>query len=195
MDTKTLAAYDSGASGFAEDWLAQPVPTDLYALLEHYFEPGKTADIGCGAGRDTAWLASKDFDVVGYDGSPGLLGEAQRRYPEIHFEHSLLPTLEGVERAVFQNVLCETVIMHLPPEQVSQAILQMLALLVPGGVLALSWRTSAQNYRDPFGRLYASIDDQLIAELVAGHQVLLDTENINLSSQKTIRRLVVRAHS
>lgn len=66
MGEETLVAYNEGGSGFAEDRLAQPVPSDLYGLLEQYFVLGNTADIGCGADRDTAWLASKNFDVVGY---------------------------------------------------------------------------------------------------------------------------------
>ena len=57
-DPATLAAYDRAAADYAEERHAQPPPADMQALLLAHFRPGATADIGCGAGRDTAWLAS-----------------------------------------------------------------------------------------------------------------------------------------
>ncbi len=48
MDRPTLAAYEADARTYAERWLAQEEPADLYALLRCYFRPGLTADIGCG---------------------------------------------------------------------------------------------------------------------------------------------------
>jgi hypothetical protein len=65
MDTETLHAYDSEARRYAEEWHAQPAPDDLYELLSRYFSPGRTADIGCGAGREVAWLHAQGFDAVG----------------------------------------------------------------------------------------------------------------------------------
>jgi len=76
MDDRTLGAYDLAAGAFAEEWLGQPVPVDLQAVVRKYFRPGPTADIGCGAGRDTAWLNDNGFPTVGYEPSSGLLGEA-----------------------------------------------------------------------------------------------------------------------
>ena len=70
MDDLTVSNYTQGAEHFAQEWLAQPAPTDMYALLGEYFVPGgATADIGCGAGRDTAWLNENGFPAVGYDPS------------------------------------------------------------------------------------------------------------------------------
>jgi len=193
MDAMTLATYDREALTFAEDWLAQPAPTDLYALLERYFVKGKTADIGCGAGRDTAWLASRGFDVIGFDGSEGLLKEASRRYPALVFKTSLLPELAGVERQIFQNVLCETVIMHLPDAEIREAVIQLLSLLVPGGVLALSWRISDEKtQRDDHGRLYSMFSTSNVLDELQEHELLVDSESINLSSQKKVRRIVVK---
>ncbi|MBB6243291.1 class I SAM-dependent methyltransferase [Rhodanobacter sp. MP1X3] len=193
MDGETIKAYDNDASHYADDWLAQPEPTDLYGLLTQYFTTGKTADIGCGAGRDTAWLASHGYDAAGFDASDGLLDEARRRHPHLAFGHAILPALDGVERGVFQNVLCETVIMHLPPEQISEAVSQLFGLLIPGGVLALSWRiTEDDSRRDDHGRLYSAFDKSSVLDICADYEVLMESENINLSSQKKIHRIVVR---
>ena len=113
MDSTTLAAYDADAAGYARTWDTQPPPEDLYEQLRAWFTPGPTAEIGTGSGRDAAWLAAHGFDVHGYDASAGLLAQARAAHPGIPFDFATLPELAGVARGAWQNVLCETVIMHL----------------------------------------------------------------------------------
>ena len=86
MDRATLGAYDAGAAAFAKDWHEQPAPADLHALVKRFFRPGgRTADIGCGSGREVAFLAANGFDAVGYDASDALLEQARLRYPRLTF--------------------------------------------------------------------------------------------------------------
>ena len=95
-DQTTLAVYNRDAASFADDWSTQPVPTDMYDILKRFFAPGTTADIGCGAGRDTAWLDANGFPATGFDASEGLLAEARRRHPAVRFEKASLPGLPDV---------------------------------------------------------------------------------------------------
>lgn len=194
MDATTLAAYDSNAAAYVAEWLAQEPPGDMYALLRAHFTPGPTADIGCGAGRDTAWLAAHGFDARGFDASEGLLAQARTAHPALHFDHATLPELDDVARGAFQNVLCETVIMHLDPAQVGASVRSLLVLLRPGGTLYLSWRvTDDASRRDPAGRLYAAFDKTAVAnELAPGDAILHDEERVSLSSGKRVQRLVIR---
>jgi 2-polyprenyl-3-methyl-5-hydroxy-6-metoxy-1,4-benzoquinol methylase len=193
MDPRTLAAYDSDAARYAADWNAQPAPADLHALLRECFRPGPTADVGCGAGRDTAWLAANGFDARGFDASDGLLREARAAYPGLHFDRATLPELDGVERGAFENVLCETVVMHLAPAQVDPAVRALAALLRPGGTLYLSWRvTAGESLRDPAGRLYAAFDPEVVRTALAGSPILFDREDTSESSGKRIHRIVAR---
>ena len=194
MDVATLAAYDSNAAAYAADWLAQEPPEDMYALLRTHFTPGPTADIGCGAGRDTAWLAANGFEARGFDASAGLLAQARAAFPALRFDEATLPELAGVERGAFQNVLCETVIMHLAPAQIGPSVRGLLALLRPRGTLYLSWRvTDDGSKRDPAGRLYAAFDKRLVAdELEPADTILHDEERISVSSGKRVQRLIVR---
>ena len=194
MDTPTLAAYDANAAAYAAEWLAQEPPDDMYALLRTHFMPGPTADVGCGAGRDTAWLESNGFDARGFDASAGLLAQARKAYPSLRFDEATLPGLDGVERGAFQNVLCETVIMHLAPEQVGPSVRSLLALLRPNGTLYLSWRvTDDDSKRDSAGRLYAAFDKRVVTnELAPGDAILHDEERVSVSSGKRVQRLIVR---
>jgi 2-polyprenyl-3-methyl-5-hydroxy-6-metoxy-1,4-benzoquinol methylase len=193
MDKNTVQAYDSEASRFAGEWREQPAPDDMYALLTRYFSPGLTADVGCGAGRDVAWLHEHGFEVVGYDASEGLLELARARYPHLRFMQAALPELDGVPSRQFRNVLCETVIMHLESAQIGPSVRRLLDILLPDGVLFLSWRvTAGASQRDQRQRLYSSFDKSLVLDACAGNAVLFDQQEINQSSGKMVHRLVVR---
>ena len=88
MDRATLAAYDNDAAAFAKDWHEQPAPTDLQAIVTHFFiKGGKTADIGCGSGREVGWLDANGFPAEGFDASDGLLAQARSRYPHLLARH------------------------------------------------------------------------------------------------------------
>lgn len=194
MDPGTLAAYEARAAAYAAEWAAQPPPDDLYALLREYFRKGPTLDVGCGAGRDTAWLAANGFDARGIDASEALLAQARAAHPAITFRHAALPELHGVDHARTQNVLCETVVMHLEPSQVTPSVRALLALLRPTGTLVLTWRvTAGASLRDPAGRLYAAFDESAVTDaLTDADQVLFDRQDVSASSGKLVRRMVVR---
>jgi SAM-dependent methyltransferase len=194
MDTETLAAYDKQAASYARDWLEQDAPSDMYALLKQYFTLGLTADIGCGAGRDTAWLAANGFQTIGVDVSQGLLDEARAAYPGITFQQGSLPVLDSLQLGSYQNVLGETVIMHLEPASIGEAVSSLIALLVPGGTLYLSWRVTEQaSQRDKSGRLYSSFDRQLVTVAASGLcDVIFEEDVISASSGKRTQRLIFR---
>ncbi|KVD96589.1 SAM-dependent methyltransferase [Burkholderia stagnalis] len=194
VDRPTLDAYDAHAAEYAQTWLDEGPPDDMYALLEQYFAPGPTADIGCGAGRDAAWLASCGYDVHDYDASAALLDEARRRYPALWFEQAVLPALAGVPSGAFRNVLCETVIMHLDHVEAAAAAARLVELLAPGGTLYLSWRVAGNgSQRDERGRLYTALDSaRMRAALGAGVRVVDEHEVVSASSGKRVHRLIVR---
>jgi SAM-dependent methyltransferase len=193
LDAKTLDAYERDAVGYADDWHTQPTDSELREAVLSHFRGGPTADIGCGAGRDTAWLAEAGFEAVGYDASPALLAEARRRHPGVAFVQAALPDLAGVADGSFQNILCETVIMHLPPEELAPSLRRITEVLAPGGTLYLTWRVSdGAGRRDEHGRLYAGFEAAAVRDALGPHEVLVDQEVTSESSGKTIHRLVVR---
>ncbi|MFZ4875607.1 class I SAM-dependent methyltransferase [Janthinobacterium sp. Mn2066] len=194
MDIETLTAYNQQAAAYARDWREQDAPSDMYALLKQYFSPGLTVDIGCGAGRDTAWLLDNGFQAIGVDVSQGLLDEARAAYPGITFQQASLPALDGLERGSYQNVLCETVIMHLDPASISDAVSTLIALLVPGGTLYLSWRVTEQaSQRDKSGRLYSAFERELVTVPANGPcDVVFEEDVISASSGKRTQRLIFR---
>ncbi len=196
MDSETLAAYDKDAAAFAMDWHDQPAPVDLQDIVTRFFvgrgkNGGKTADIGCGSGREVAWLNANGFPAEGFDASEGLLSEARSRYPQLTFARAELPDLQGLAASTYDNVLCETVIMHLDRVLIAPSVRRMLDIVKPGGILYLSWRvTEGADLRDAHGRLYAAFDASLVRAELSAAKLLLDEEVISASSGKTIHRLV-----
>ncbi|MGY4314503.1 class I SAM-dependent methyltransferase [Bradyrhizobium sp. JR3.5] len=192
MDRATLAAYDKEAAAFAQDWHEQPAPVDLQEIVGQFFiKGGATADIGCGSGREVAWLNANGFPAEGFDASEGLLTEARARYPTLRFTHAELPELSGIAADSFDNVLCETVIMHLDHALIAPSVRRMFELVKPGGIFYLSWRvTEGDDARDVHGRLYAAFDTALVRAELAAAELLLDAEVVSASSGKVIHRLV-----
>jgi SAM-dependent methyltransferase len=195
MDAPTVTAYDRSAANFAADWHAQPAPDDLQALVKRFFRPGRTADIGCGSGREVAWLNANGYPAEGFDPSEGLLAQARSRYPGLSFAAAALPELAGIPDASFDNVLCETVIMHLAADAIAPSVRRLMAILRPTGCLYLSWRvTAGSDQRDAQGRLYAAFAPSLVTDALTDATILLDAQANSASSGKTIHRVIARKH-
>jgi SAM-dependent methyltransferase len=194
LDRLTLAAYDHDAAAFAKDWHEQPAPHDLHDIVKRFFKGGgTTADIGCGSGRGVAWLNASGFPAVGFDASGGLLAEARARYPDLDFRRVELPELHGIAANTYDNVLCETVIMHLERAQMAPSIARMLDIVRPGGIFYLSWRvTEGADQRDKHRRLYAAFDASLVLAELSATMLLLDEAVVSASSGKEIHRVVVK---
>jgi SAM-dependent methyltransferase len=194
MDRLTRAAYDTDAAAFARDWHEQPAPVDLHEIVSRFFiAGGASADIGCGSGREVAWLNANGFPAVGFDASDGLLAQARSRYPDLNFSWAELPALRGLAANTYDNVLCETVIMHLDRARIGPAVRRMLDIVKPGGTFYLSWRvTEDADQRDKHDRLYAAFDAALVRAKLTAATSLLDEEVVSASSGRKIHRVVVR---
>ena len=179
MDDQTLARYEADAAVIAARHRAY-APVRLYALVAAHFHPaGRTADIGCGSGRDSAWLAAHGYDVVGFDASPAMLAEAHATYPQLVLAEATLPALDTIPDASFDNVLASAVLMHLPAAALTAAATALARILRPRGRLVLSWRQSQTvGEREEDGRLFTDIP--------LGHLVrLLDAVGLAVTWRET----------
>src|SRR5262245_37305730 len=154
MDARTVEVYDERALDFAARHRAAE-PTPLYRFILGFFHAGQpSADIGCGSGRDVAWLNEQGFPTIGYDASEKMLEEAGAAYPGLDFRQAALPDLAGIEDASIDNVLCSAVLMHLPREELITAVLALARILKSLGRLVLAVRESQfDTDREPDGRL------------------------------------------
>lgn len=196
MDQKTQSAYSANAQSYSDDWLAQPEPSDMYEIFNKFFnKDAATADIGCGNGRDANWLSKNGFKVEGFDYSEDLVKIASKLYPHIKFSQAAFPELAEI-KSQFDNVLCETVIMHLPKEQIIPAVQSLKRILKVGGVLYLSWRvTEGDDARHADGRLYSAFDPSFVLQEFDKKDILHFEDKISASSGKRVCRLVYKRPS
>lgn len=101
-----------------------------------------------------------------------MIATGSKLYPKIEFKVANLPKLSEL-KAQYQNILCETVIMHLPKDQISTAIQNLQRILQKDGVLYLSWRvTEGQDARHSDGRLYSAFEPEFILSHFDKNQIL-----------------------
>ncbi|MDP9379783.1 MAG: class I SAM-dependent methyltransferase [Chloroflexota bacterium] len=96
----------------------------------------RVLDLGCGAGRDMAWLEARGARVTGVDLSTGMLEEARRRVRGelLQMDMRRLSFPDGH----FHGVWCMASMLHLPKAEAPLALGEVHRVLVPGGALALS---------------------------------------------------------
>ncbi len=160
MDKETINSYNRDAESIAR-LHSTLTPHRIYELIEQYFvKNGKTADIGCGIGRDTHWLSQQGFPAIGVDASEEMLKQATSLYLGEQFIRDELPELMSLKSTDFQNILCSAVLMHLPSDDFKKACHRLLQLLENGGRLLISFRDTNNPDRRENGKLYETINFQ-----------------------------------
>ncbi len=102
----------------------------------------RIVDIGCGIGSISCWLAEEvgeAGEVVGIDQSEGQIEQARQRAESLGLKnvqfHVATAYETGLERESFDIAYARFVLMHL--REPNTALTEMMALLKPGGTLAV----------------------------------------------------------
>ena len=128
------ARYEGHDAASLNSWLTDLLPKP----------PAVVMDVGAGSGRDAAWLASLNYDVLAVEPSPSLRAEASRLHSadSIRWLDERLPDMAGVIRTGLSAdaILLSAVWMHVRPADRPRAFRKLVCLLRPGGLLAMSLR-------------------------------------------------------
>ena len=138
--------------------------TQLQERLATAFEPGdKLLELGCGSGRDAAFMHAKGFDVLAVDGTPTMVEHAVRLHPELvgRVKCFSLPEILPYTTSSFDGVYALAVLMHLTRRGIEESVAEVYRVLKQGGSFLFSVPSARgdvnTNDRDDMGRLFSSL--------------------------------------
>lgn len=152
---RVALVYDGIAADYAIRNAA--MPAELIEAGERFLalvEPGaRVLDVGCGAGRDMAWLEGRGAPVIGADLSRGMLAQA-RAVARGGLVRMDLRRLAFAARC-FGGVWCMASLLHLPKAEAPAILRELRRVLVPGGPLCLGLQAGAGEgwERGPYGEV------------------------------------------
>lgn len=167
MDEQTLNYYETHAKEVFERYET----VEQSGIAQHFtssFRPGsKVLDVGAGSGRDLRQLLKLGFDAYGAEPVAEFRKLAVEQHPELQgrlFEGGLPGNITSYQK--YDGVLCSAVLMHVPQNQLFDAVLALRDLLTEQGRLLISIPASRtdieDNHRDEQGRLFNPVTpDQL----------------------------------
>jgi SAM-dependent methyltransferase len=141
QDTRT--SYDRVAAEYADRFKDEmddkPFDRDCLDRLAHEVgDLGPICDLGCGPGQIARYLHHQGVKALGVDLSPKMVAEAQRLNPEIHFHQGDMLSLSDADNS-WGGIAAFYCIIHIPREQVVNALREMRRVLKPGGVLLVTF--------------------------------------------------------
>ncbi len=105
------------------------------------------ADVGCGAGAVSAYLADIGADVTGFDRVPAQVQLARRRHPDVLFEEGdLRRLLRPATAAGWGAVVAWDLLNHFAPSELPAVLASLVAPLTVGGVLVVAVETGASSH-------------------------------------------------
>jgi SAM-dependent methyltransferase len=119
---------------------------------------GPICDLGCGPGQIARYLRDQGAPALGVDLSPGMVAEAQRLNPDIPFFQDNMLALQVVDES-WGGIAAFYSIIHIPREQVVDALREMRRVLRPGGMLLLAFHRGGETvHADTFFELPVALD-------------------------------------
>jgi SAM-dependent methyltransferase len=146
--TATSKAYDAAAESYAQlfhDTLRDS-PLDrailsAFAELARSSGTGEIADLGCGPGHITAYLAGLGPAVFGIDASPTMIDLARQAHPRLRFEVGTMAALT-IADGTLGGVLSRWSVIHTPPPEIPAILAEFHRVLAPGGHLLIGFSAS-----------------------------------------------------
>ncbi|MET0235643.1 MAG: class I SAM-dependent methyltransferase [Kibdelosporangium sp.] len=138
----TRTSYDTAAASYASytRTLLDALPFDR-AMLGAFAElvDGPVADLGCGPGRITRYLADLGAKAFGIDLAPGMVAIAQRDHPDLEFTAGSMASLDLADGSLGGIVAWYSII-HTPPASLPEIFAEFRRVLAPGGHLLVAFK-------------------------------------------------------
>ncbi len=144
--------YDKIAAEYAQQFINEidTKPADQQILRRFADEArgkGAVCDLGCGPGQVGAWLYDHcDLkEVFGIDLSPNFIAEAKKLHPQLTFQQGDMLHL-NLPDDTFAGITAFYCLIHIPHDQIVDALKEIKRVLKPGGVLLLTFHIGSEPY-------------------------------------------------
>jgi SAM-dependent methyltransferase len=145
--SSTAAGYDLIAAAYAEHLYreldAKPFDREFLDRFARTVPSGNVLDLGCGPGHVGTYLHRQGVPILGLDISAEMVRLARDLNPALEFEQGDMRSLPFPEEA-FAGVVAFYSIIHLDPSELAPVFAEILRVLQPGGLLALSFHVGTE---------------------------------------------------
>lgn len=149
-DPATLEFY----ARVAPDYVARTpegINRDLPAFLDRLNPGASILELGCGSGRDAAYMLGRGFAVEPTDGVVEMAALAEQRLGRsvriLRFED-----LDGVEQ--WDAIYASYSLLHVPVIGLADVLNKIWRALKPGGWHMATYKSGGTEGRDPLGRYF-----------------------------------------
>jgi ubiquinone/menaquinone biosynthesis C-methylase UbiE len=146
---RVRAAYDAVARdydhGLSDELDAKPLDRKLLETIAELVGGGRLADVGCGPGQVTRFLAGLHDDVIGVDDSPQMILVAKERAPELRFEVASMLDLPVASEEWAGAVAFYSVI-HFDEGDRSKAWRELARVIRPDGWLLVAFHIDSPGH-------------------------------------------------
>jgi len=143
------AVYDAVASAYdrqlGDELDHKPLDRALLTGFAEMAGSGRLADVGCGPGHVTRFLAEQHPDVIGIDLSPRMVAIARERTPGLTFAVGSMLALSAGDEA-WAGVVALYSIIHLAPRERVTAFREFARVIRPGGWLLVSFHVDSADF-------------------------------------------------
>ncbi|HZU86852.1 MAG TPA: class I SAM-dependent methyltransferase [Anaerolineaceae bacterium] len=176
IERHTLQFYNQNIKEFYEHTVGLDLSAWHAPFLALLPPGGRILDAGCGSGRDSRRFLQMGYRVTAFDASPTMVEHATQltglpvrnlRFQDVNYEEE------------FDGVWACASLLHIPKNEILNAVSPLVRALKPGGIFYASFRFGAQEtYQDE--RIFNNYTEDTFRELV-GHLPELSILSIQLT--------------
>lgn len=148
-DGQITAAYNAVAKDYAEalrdELSGKPLDRALLGAVVEMCEGGRIADIGCGPGHVTQYLATLGAQPVGIDISPAMIDIARAEHEELEFKVESMTDLSDPDQSLAGAVLLYSIV-NLSPTERARTFAQVFRALQTGGIALISFHIRSEEF-------------------------------------------------
>lgn len=146
---RVKAAYDAVASSYDKQFATEldhkPVDRALLAAICELCIGGTLADVGCGPGHVSHFLAERHADVLGIDVSSKMISIARQRNPRLKFKVGSILRLPEPDQS-WRGLVSLYSIIHFTDAERLQAFSEFSRVLEPAGWLLVAFHVDAPGF-------------------------------------------------